>query len=528
MNRRSFSCLLTFAVVVFATAVCCSICSLAQARPDTIGIFETHGDVGENPRAGSATFDAASGEYRITGGGANLWGPVDAFQFVWKKTEGNFRLTADVRFIGTGKEEHRKALLMVRQSLAANSPYADVALHGDGLTALQFRPTAGAETSEVRSSAKAPTRISIERRGAQFLMYVGKPGEDLKGATPVTVGLEGPVYIGLGVCSHDAQTLETAVFSNVRIEELPASKSELNPENVGSKISIYDVQSGAVQVVYTSDKLWEAPNWSSDGKYLIANSGGAIYRFVLNSKGEAQPEPLALDRSYRCNNDKSLSPDGKNLAFSADHPPAEESQVFVADADGSKPRLLTPNMPSYFHGWSPDGKWLAFVTERGGNFDIYRVAVNGGNEQRLTSSPGFDDGPDYSPDGKWIYINTDRSGGWDIWRFPADGAGAGDAKAERVTGDEQEDWFPHPSPDGKWMVLLSFPPGTKGHDFRTAVQLRIMPMPPSDAPAQLPKEEGDGAMRVLTQFFGGQGTINVNSWSPDSKKVAFVSYELKP
>jgi len=502
--------------------------ALAQQSASGIGQFESHSDVGDTPRPGSAAYDPASGEYRITGGGANLWGPTDAFQFVWKRATGNFRLTADVRFLGAGKMEHRKALLMVRQSMDAHSPYADIALHGDGMTSLQFRPISGAETSEVRSSVKAPARIKIERHGAQFLMYVAKAGEDLVGATPVTLNLDDQVYVGLGVCSHDAQTLETAVFSNVSFEELPASKPELNPEHVRSKISVYDLQSGSVRVVYSDNRLWEAPNWSPDGKYLITNSGGQIYRLMLDTMGEAQPEKLALDTSYRCNNDKSLSPDGKLLAFSADHPPAKGSQVYVASADGTNPRLLTPNTPSYFHGWSPDGKWLAFVAERGGNFDIYRVSVNGGGEERLTFSAGFDDGPDYSPDGKWIYINTDRSGGWDIWRFPADGAGTADAKAERVTGDAQEDWFPHPSPDGKWIVFLSFPPGMKGHDFRTAVELRMMRMPSSDAPAELPKEQGEEAIQVLTQFFGGQGTINVNSWSPDSKKFAFVSYELLP
>ncbi len=501
---------------------------MAQQSANVVGLFESHDDVGDTPRPGSATYDAATGEYRVTGGGANLWGPVDAFQFVWKQATGNFRLAADVRFIGAGKMDHRKALLMVRQTLNAGSAYADVALHGDGLTSLQFRPISGAETSEVRSTMKGPTRIRIERHGAQFLMFVGKGGSEWESATPVTVNLNGPVYIGLGVCSHDAQTLETAVFSNVSIEPLPASSPEPNPEEVRSRISIYDLESKTVRVIYSADTLWEAPNWSPDGKYLIANSGGAIYRFAVEGDGTSRPEKLALDGSYRCNNDKSLSPDGKKLAFSADHPPARGSQVFVANADGSAPRLLTPNTPSYFHGWSPDGRWLAFVAERNGNFDIYRVSANGGGEERLTSSPGFDDGPDYSPDGKWIYINTDRSGGWDIWRFPEAGAGPNDEKAERVTGDAQEDWFPHPSPDGKWLLFLSFPPGTRGHDFKTAVKLRIMPMPASGTPAEMPKEDGPNAIRELTQFFGGQGTINVNSWSPDSKKFAYVSYELLP
>ena len=182
------------------------------------------------------------------------------------------------------------------------------------------------------------------------------------------------------------------------------------------------------------------------------------------------------------NNDHGLSPDGTLLAFSAKYSSSQESQVFVATPDGAKPRLLTANHPSYFHGWSPDGKWLAFVGKRdGSHFNIFRIAVDGGTEQQMTSNPANDDGPDYSPDGNWIYINSNRAGGWDIWRFPASGAGSGDAKAERITRDELEDWFPHPSPDGKWLVFLSFPKGTPGHDVKTNVQLRMMPMPQGSA-----------------------------------------------
>jgi TolB protein len=502
--------------------------AVAQQNAHSIGLFEAHTDVGETPQKGAVSYNTATGEYRILGGGANMWGTVDAFHYVWNKTSGNFAITADVHFIGKGAEDHRKAVLVVRQNLDPNAAYADVALHGDGLTALQFRPIPGAETSEVRSSVNTPVQIRLERRGAQFLMSVGKSGETLVGTIPATVSMDGPVYVGLGVCSHDAKVIETAVFSNVSIQELPATESHPNPEKVRSKISIYDLERKTVQVAYTADKLWEAPNWSPDGKYLLANSGGQIYRFPLNAKGEAHPEKLALDEGYDCNNDKALSPDGKRLAFSAQHTPAKGSQVYVSMAEGTSPQMVTANIPSYFHGWSPDGRWLAFVGERGGNFDIYRVSSNGGTEERLTSSTGFDDGPDYSPDGKWIYINTDRSGGWDIYRFPAEGAGENDGKAERVTGDTGEDWFPHPSPDGKRMVFLTFPPGTKGHDFKTAVQLRMIPLPASDAQAQLPKGDDDPAVPMLTQFFGGQGSINVNSWSPDSKKFAFVSYELLP
>jgi hypothetical protein len=184
----------------------------------TLGLFESHSDVGDTPKKGSVEYDSSSGEYRITGGGANMWAATDAFQFVWKKLSGDVTLTADVRFIGTGAVEHRKAALIIRQSLEPDSAYADVARHGDGLTSLQYRLTPHAVTEEVRSPVNGPVRIRIERRGDQFTMYAGSPGEELKPSGPVTVVLHDPVYAGLAVCSHDANILETAIFSNVKIE----------------------------------------------------------------------------------------------------------------------------------------------------------------------------------------------------------------------------------------------------------------------------------------------------------------------
>jgi len=518
----------------------------AQQTPSPIGIFEAHGDVGITPKPGSATYDAAAAEYRITGGGANMWGAKDAFHFVWKKISGDFSLTADALLIGTGAEEHRKAVIVVRQSLEPSSAYADVALHGDGLVALQYRPVSGAETSEVRAFEPKPPinaryRIRLERHGGQLTMRTGAPGAELAPAyTPVTIEFRGALYVGLGVCSHDANILETAVFSNVQLQELPPTSNSLNPTKVHSDLSVYDLTTKTVSVVYSADTLWEAPNWTPDGKYLMSNSGGKLYRIDVTGDvtKTAKPEPVGLDASYAANNDHGLSPDGKWLAISAEHGGAKASQVYVADANGAKPRLITPKMPSYFHGWSPDGKWLAFVGQRTRNFNIYRIPVAGGQEERLTDDPASDDGPDYSVDGKWIYINSNRSsspdiwpGGWDIWRFPADGAGPNDSKAERITNDAQEDWFPHPSPDGKWITFLSFPPGTPGHDTKTSVHLRMIPATQPPVPPTAPGahvEDWSESIQVLTEFFGGQGTINVNSWSPDSKKFAYVSYKLLP
>jgi regulation of enolase protein 1 (concanavalin A-like superfamily) len=164
-------------------------------------------------------YNAAAGVYRVTGGGANIWAATDAFHFVWKRLSGDVTLTADIQFSGAGAAAHRKAVLMVRQELEPDSPYADVALHGDGLTSLQFRPTTGAITQEIRSPVIAPLRIRIERRGEQFTIYAGKPGEELKSTGTAIVSLSDPVYVGLGVCSHNADNLETAVFSNVKLEQ---------------------------------------------------------------------------------------------------------------------------------------------------------------------------------------------------------------------------------------------------------------------------------------------------------------------
>ncbi len=208
-------------LVVAAFLVSVLLVATAQQN-SAAGIFENHSDVGESPKSGALQYEAAKDEYRVTGGGANIWSTVDAFHYAWKQASGDVALTADVRFEGEGVVAHRKAVLMIRQSLDASSAYADVALHGDGLTSLQYRAAAGGDTQEVRSTERAPVRIRIERRGNQFTMFAGKPGEKLVAAEPVTVALQDPVYVGIGTCSHDANVLETAEFSNVSIEKLTA------------------------------------------------------------------------------------------------------------------------------------------------------------------------------------------------------------------------------------------------------------------------------------------------------------------
>ena len=491
------------------------ICTAILSAAPPVGVFDTSSDVGITPKAGNAEFDAAKGEYRVTGGGANIWGTADAFQFVYKKVSGDVSLQADVQFVGTSAMLHRKAVLMIRQGLEPDAVYADAALHGDGLTSLQYRLQAGAITAEIQAPIKGPVRLRIERRGDKMTMYAGKPGEELQPTGPATVVLKDPVYIGLGVGSHKADTLETAILSNVKIEgQAAGGPANRNQQSI---ISVYDLRTSAVEVLYKTNQHFEAPNWSPDGKYLLINADGGLWRLELDKKPAADPAKIDLGTLTGCNNDHGISRDGKFFAISARGKGAKASQVYVSNADGSNVRLITPLAPSYFHGWSPDGKWLAFVGQRDNNFDLYWVSPAGGADERLTSHAGYDDGPDYSPDGKWIYFNSDRSGSWDIWRMPAKGAGKDDKNAQQLTKDEYEDWFPHPSPDGKWLVFLSFTKGVKGHPGGQDVVLRMMPMPGAKLkPAEI---------KVILKLFGGQGTMNVNSWAPDSKRFAFVSYK---
>ncbi|HYZ85898.1 MAG TPA: hypothetical protein VE621_15920 [Bryobacteraceae bacterium] len=489
----------------------CVALAAALWGQNNLGWFEGHGDIGTNPKPGSAVYEAAAGQYRITGGGANIWGTQDAFHFVWRRVSGDATLSADIAFEAQGADPHRKAVLMVRQDLTPGSVYADIAVHGDGLTSLQYRTAAGGPTAEMRSEVKAPTRVRLERRGNRISVFAGNRSEEFKATGPQVMTFTDPVYVGIGVSSHNADVVETAVFKNVQVQVAP---------HYLSKIRIFDLEKKTNQIVYSGDGIIEAPNWSRDGKWLLVNSGGSLFRLPLGT-ASAQLEKIELQGGpYRCNNDHDLSFDGRRLAFSASSPNSRASQVYVANADGTDVRLATPAAPSYFHGWSPDGKWLAFVGQRNGKFELYRVPADGGPEQQLTSAGAYDDGPEYSPDGKWIYFNSNRGGGWNIWRMPPNGAGPGDKLAEQITNDAGEDWFPHLSPNGRHMAFLSFPAGTAGHNDRMPGMLLRM-LPASSGRVKLGAEP-----TVLVTFFGGQGSINVNSWSPDSKRFAFVEYEL--
>jgi len=476
----------------------------ARAADLKVGVFESHADVGRVLHAGSAVYDEPTRTYTVTGGGENMWFATDAFHFVWTKSSGDVSLAADIAFVGAGKNPHRKAVLMVRQDLDPDAAYVDVAIHGDGLTSLQFRDAKGANTHEIQANVAAPARAQLIRRGAYALLYLAARGEDLKfSGAAVRLALEGPVYVGLGVCSHEKDVSETAKFSNVEVAtELPADKPVLY-----STLETQAMSSTDRRVVLVTPTRIEAPNWLHDGKTLIYNGGGRLYRVPATG---GTPEMIDTGFALRCNNDHGVSPDGSQLVISDQSQGDRKSRIYTLPVAGGTPRLVTPNAPSYWHGWSPDGKTLAFCGEREGEFDIYAVPAGGGAETRLTAAKGLDDGPEYAPDGRHIYFNSDRSGWMQIWRMKEDGS-----EQTQVTDDEFNNWFPHVSPDGRTLVFVSYEKDVTGHPADKDVTLRRLTL-------------ADKKIDVLGRFLGGQGTANVPCWSPDGRRIAFVTYQLVP
>jgi len=508
MRKGLFGCISFFGSIIFLLSATSLL--RAQTTADSAGLFQGHADIGTVLHGGSTQYDTAHQAYTLTGSGENIWFSSDAFQFAWKQVTGDIALTADVAFPEKGGNPHRKAVLMIRQSLDADSPYADVALHGDGLTSLQFREAKGAATHEIQSNLLAPHRLRIEKRGDFIYVFVAAgSGEPLRpSGASIKLPLQGSFYVGIGVCSHDKDVVEKAVFSNVALTTPAASAA---PPVLYSTLETVAIASTDRRVVYGAPGHFEAPNWSHDGTFFLFNEEGHILRLPVAG---GTPATIDTGTATHCNNDHGISPDSTLLAISDQSQPDHQSSVYVVPIGGGEARRVTQNSPSYWHGWSPDGKTLAFVGRRNDEFDIYTIPVSGGDETRLTTAKGLDDGPEYSPDGKYIYFNSERTGHMQIWRMRADGNAQ-----EQITFDDFNNWFPHISPDSKWMVFLSYGSDVTGHPPNKDVQLRLM---------NVSEGKIDGEITVLAKLFGGQGTINVPSWSPDSLKVAFVSYELLP
>lgn len=472
------------------------------------GAFTAANDIGKSKLKGSTKFDEPLQVYTLTGSGLNMWANTDQFHFASVKMTGDFILTTVCHFEGKGVNLHRKMGLIIREDLDPGSRYADAAVHGDGLTSLQYRSKGNDVTSEIKAGLTAPDVIQLERKGDTIIMRCAKKGDPFTETGRMSMAFNAPVYAGLFVCSHDTAVIETAKFHNFRIDVPAAENVDGYQTPSASRLELMDVATGIRKVIYATKGHIEAPNWSKDGKFLIYNSGGLLYKFPLDTKA---PVKINTGEVVNNNNDHGLSFDGKMLAISSSTklPDGRSgSMVYTVHVEGGIPKAITKDVPSYWHGWSPDRKTLVYCAERNGDYDVWGIPSNGGEEFQLTKSKGLDDGPEYTPDGKYIYFNSVRSGMMKIWRMSPDGS-----NQEQVSFGKYNDWFAHLSPDGKSMVYVSYPADVPAnshpHNKRVLVQIQSVNSPEA---------------KVLAYIYGGQGTMNVPSWSPDSKTIAFVTF----
>ena len=501
---------------LYVIAVVLTFSMLRGGFAGALGQFDGHEDVGSPRLAGAAHYNAVSQEYTVAAAGMNMWANRDEFHFLWKRIRGDFIVQARVEFVGAGVDPHRKVGWIARASMETDSAYADGTVHGDGLASLQYRRAKGAMTEQVKSAVTGPDFLQLERKGDTYIFSAARFGETLTNCQVTELALGEEPVVGLFLCSHNSNVVERAIFRDVRL--IRPAKPNFVPyrDYIGSHLEILDLANGRRELLYSSAQPFEAPNWTPDGAALIYNGSGRsetrgrLYRFDLSTR-----QPTLIDTAFatRLNNDHVLSFDGTQLGLS--HHSTNQgggSAIYTLPVQGGVPRLVTQKTPSYLHGWSPDGRFLVYTGGRDGEFDIFRIPVAGGDEQRLTTTKGLDDGSEYSPDGRHIYFNSERSGSMQLWRMNADGTGQ-----EQLTKDEFNNWFPHVSPDGKWLAFLSFSKDVSpsDHPYYKHVYLRLMP------------REG-GPVKVLAYVYGGQGTFNVPSWSPDSRMVAFVSNSTLP
>lgn len=436
-----------------------------------------------------------------------MWTDHDEFHYAWTRLEGDFIVRARMKFLGKG-HENRKIGWTVRRSLDPRAMHVNASLHGGGLIDLQYRTQPGGQTLQSTPELTSPDVVQLERRGTTYILSAAKFGQPFVTSRVENIDLGANPFVGLSVCAHDPEVLQHAQFSNVRIIRPAASNFRPYNDYIGSNLELLDLQSGLRKIIYRDEDSIQAPNWTHDGSRLIYNRKGLLYQFALAT---GIPSVLNTGFASNNNNDHVLSWDGKSIAVS--HHAVDDSRqstIYTLPLEGSdSPRQITEKGGghSFLHGYSPDDKKLVFTGQRNGHYDIWTVDLSTGKQTQLTDLKTLDDGSEYAPDGQHIYFNSVRTGSMEIWRMKADGS-----EQTQLTSDSYNNWFPHVSPDGKSIVLLSFMNdiAAESHPFYRHVYLRRMPV-------------DGGQPEIIAYLYGGQGTINVPSWSPDGKTLAFVS-----
>ncbi|UOB16429.1 TolB family protein [Abyssalbus ytuae] len=489
-------------------AVFVSVLFLNMLTAQKTGIFDNSQDVGNVKHPGTSVFNQENQFYTLTGSGTNMWFGEDEFHYLWKSVQGDFILRAQIEFVGEGADPHRKTGWIIRNNFHGNSPHVNASIHGDGLTSLQFRRTSGGETEQViQSPDKMPDVVQLERKGNKYIMSTARYGEPLE-SVEVEMSLRNEVFVGLYVCSHNPDVVEKAIFKNVRIIKPVNPDFQPYSDYIGSHLEIMNVTTGDRKILMSSDHSIQAPNWTPDGKTLIYNSNGLLYQYNLET---GKVKMLNTGFATNNNNDHVLNADGSKIAISHHNDDDNNiSSIYYLPIEGSNnPIKVTKDGvgASYLHGWSANEKKMIFTANRNNKYDIYEVDVQTGKEKQLTDTQTLDDGSEYSPDNKYIYFNSDRTGTMQLWRMKANGK-----EQTQLTFDEYNDWFPHVSPNGKSIVFISYPHDidSADHPFYKHCLLRIMPVT-------------GGEPKVIAYIYGGQGSINVPSWSPDSKYIAFVT-----
>jgi len=459
--------------------------------PCGLGPFAATTDLGPAPTPGAARHDPLLQTYKLCTATA-LGGAGDTGFLLWRRIRSSCFLQARTALPSGGA-----AGLVVRASLDPLAPALAVVRQAGGTTTIRVRRTAGDAVEVIHLADASADMLQLEQRGSDVAVSVARFGDLF--SRHVCHGLAFGAEVVFGLLAGGE-----AHFDNVRLARPAPADFRPYHDYIGSELELIDAATGHRTIVHHEDDSLQAPNWTPDDRALLCNRNGRLWRFDLATRTMALVD---TGDQVRNNNDHAISFDGKMLGISS----GETSRVYTVPIGGGQPKLLTPEGPSYFHSWSPDGRYLIFTAARGGCgplMNLYRVPAAGGPEERLTDTPGaLDDGSEYTPDGRWICFNSTRTGRMQLWRMRPDGSGQ-----EQLTFDDTNNWFPHVTPDNKSIVFITYGPeiAAADHPFYKHVYFRTLPL-------------DGGTPRVLAYVYGGQGSMNVNSWSPDSRRFAFVS-----